>query len=80
MSNLSNRKYKAVMLEQGETSTAEISLGDLLEEDDQGNNWEYIYTLQEHVDEVLDLKVGDSAYFQPNRDNKKSKGFIYRVV
>lgn len=37
------------------------------------------YALQEVIDEVLDLKVGESIYFTPNRDIKDSKGLILRI-
>ena len=52
------------------------SLNDLLSED---NDYETAFALQDILDEVLDLRFGDALYFQPNRDNQKTKGIIVRV-
>lgn len=40
---------------------------------------EYIYALQDRMDEVLDLRRGESMYFQPIRDNNSTKGIIVRI-
>lgn len=40
---------------------------------------EYIYALQDRMDDVLDLRRGESMYFQPNRDNESTKGIIVRI-
>lgn len=45
----------------------------------QDLNSELNYALQDIIDEVLDLKEGESLYFFPNRDDKLSKGIIVRL-
>lgn len=40
---------------------------------------EYIHALNEIIDSVMDLKVGKALYFQPNREDKNSKGIIVRL-
>lgn len=37
------------------------------------------HAMMEDIDAILDLIPGQSLYFQPNRDDKQSKGFILRV-
>lgn len=77
---ISKRKFKAVIFEGGSFETVTVKLSDLTKEDDgQGTEYEYIYALQEEGDKLLDLKVGEAMYFQPNRDNDLAKGIIYRV-
>ena len=45
------------------------------------NDFEFIYAIQSYyLDEVLDLKKGENMFFQPNRDDPKSKGIITRVA
>jgi hypothetical protein len=39
---------------------------------------EYIYALQDIGDKVLDLKVGDHLFFQPNRDIPETFAIIIR--
>ena len=53
-----------------------FSVQELLNEDD---GTEVRYAVQEVTDELLDLRVNESMYFQPNRDDKDSKGIIVRV-
>lgn len=56
------------------TEFLQPSLHDILTGDD-----EVSYSLQEVINDVLDLKKHESMYFQPNRDNKNSKAIITRV-
>ena len=45
------------------------------------DDYEFIYSLNEnYMSEVCALKVGESMYFQPNRDDDKSKGIITRIM
>ena len=46
---------------------------------DNKDDVEVYYALQDIFDKVLDLAKCESMYFQPNRDNKDSKGIITRV-
>jgi len=56
-------------------STAIITLDKVVDD----NSFEYIYALNEwHVEQMILLKVGESLYFQPIRDDKDSKGIILR--
>lgn len=35
---------------------------------DANQDYEWIFACQDIIDPLLDLKVGESLYFQPNRD------------
>lgn len=75
----SKRQYEIQMIEGGgEFSQRKINLFRLLNL--KKNEWEYIYALHEILDKVLDLKDGQSMYFQPCRDNDDSKGIILRIL
>ena len=39
---------------------------------------EVMFTIQDEIDAILDLKVGESMYFQVTRDNANDKGVIVR--
>ena len=46
-----------------------------------GNDYEFIYALNEnYMNEVFNMKKGESMYFQPIRDDDKSKGIITRIM
>ncbi len=55
------------------------NIQDLAEEFEKEDPDELYNALAEIIDEVLDLKQGESMYFQPNRDDNKSKGIITRI-
>lgn len=74
----SNRFYTVASAEFG-LSTENITLNTLAQAVKEKNCAEIWYAMDDRLDEVLDLKVGESMYFQPNRDDKKSKGIIFRV-
>lgn len=57
----------------------EFTLSEFAAELHQNNCSELFYSLDEVIDQVLDLKVGDSMYFQPNRDIPTTKGIIVRT-
>ena len=40
---------------------------------------ELYYAMDEIIDAILDLNVGESLYFSPNRDCKTSKAIIVRL-
>lgn len=48
--------------------------------DGNGDEYEYTYALMEHEKEVMELRVGQSMYFQPCRDDKTSRAIIVRIV
>ena len=72
------REYRLRFLDNGVFDSARINAKILLDETIV-NDYEYIYALRDIINEVLDLKIGESMYFQPNRDNADSKGIILRV-
>lgn len=72
----SSRKYKVVISDNVGISTEGVTLKSLLESDEE---MEYIYAMREELDRILDLKIGESIYFQPNRDDKSTKGIIRRA-
>ena len=73
----SQRKYIAVGNEGNQIFEIEFNLYDLLKVDEYSS--EVFYSIQEKTDEILDLKNGESLYFQANRDNENDKGIILRI-
>lgn len=73
------RKYQLQMVEYSSDFTSvQLSIDRLLFPKE--NDFEYIYAINDLLDYVLDLKAGESMYFQCNRDNSESKGIILRIV
>ena len=70
----SHRSYKVLESQNGITNISDFDLN-LLENDET----ETAYALQEQIDAVLDLKINESMYFQPNRDDNNSKAIITRI-
>lgn len=78
MKNFSKRNYAVQISEGGIVNTIKpISINDLLKE--HKNGFEYIYSLQENIDDILDLKINECMFFKGNRDNDLSKGIITRI-
>ena len=79
-SNYSKRSFRIVATDGGKTNSIgepfSWSLDELLSED---NDFEVVYALQDIIDVILDLQLGDAMYFQPNRDDSKSKAIIVRI-
>jgi hypothetical protein len=74
----SGREYQIVYMEYGTDGIEPIrtmTLNQILEDDVT----ELAFSLHEILDEVLDLELYQSMYFQPNRDVGQSKGIILRV-
>lgn len=72
----SKRTYKVVSTENNLNQMDAITLTDLLLSNDDS---ELFYAMTEVIDEILDLNIGESLYFQPNRDRKNSEGLILRI-
>jgi hypothetical protein len=73
------RKYKIAIYEGGnEIQVHEIRIDDILFPND--NDFEHIYALMEVLEDILYLKPDQSMYFQPNRDNKNTKGILLRII
>lgn len=77
--NFTKRNYSIQISESGYLSTQSITIEMLLNINDNMDDYEFIYALQEIADDVLDLKINESLYFKPNRDNELAKGIITRV-
>lgn len=75
----SKRSFEIFIAEAGTSQVVTENIHSLLDPKDFGDDYEYKYAAQEITDEILDLKVGESMYFQPNRDDKNSKGIIIRT-
>lgn len=76
----SKRKYQIATIEAYEFQEKQsLTIYDLCSKDDDSDT-EVKYALQDIGDKVLDMKIGDSLYFQPNRDDKKTKGIILRTA
>ena len=75
-----NRRFTVQMSVQGTTcSVKNVTVERMTEERER--EYEWIYSIQsDHLDEILDLKVGESIFFQPNRDDNKSKGIVTRIA
>lgn len=72
-----NRKYRIIYFDiHCQLNDEEYGLDELLNQDD---NLEVQYSAQERTDEILDLKNGESMYFQVNRDNDNSKAVLLRI-
>lgn len=74
-----NRRFTVQMSVQGTTgSVKNVTVERLTEE--RESEYEWIYAIQSyHLDDILDLKIGENIFFQPNRDDNKSKGIITRI-
>lgn len=76
----SNREYKIIVCSSVNVAEASVSIDSLLHVPSNNDNlFEWEYALKDIADTVLDLKLGESMYFQPNRDDKTSKGIIFRI-
>lgn len=77
MKILSARIYRVVMWdERGAFIDETVRLNDLYQNED--DTPEYIYSLQEQFDEILDMKVNEKKSFLHNRDDKNSLALIVR--
>lgn len=72
------RHYQIALCEGSKIALMGIEAGLIIQPKE--HDYEYIYALNEMLDEILDLKVGDSLYFKHNRDNKDSKAIILRTA
>ena len=77
ITEISKRKFIAVGNEGNQIFEIEFNLYDLLKVNEYSS--EVFYSVQDKTDEILDLKNGESLYFQANRDNENDKGIILRI-
>ena len=60
-------------------STEKVNLLSIYEKSENENDFEFKYALQDSIDEILDMKINETIYFQYNRDDKNSKGLLTRI-
>ena len=73
----SKREYSVETSVNGTIENFKIKLTEIIYEDSDS---ETIYSMKERIDEIMDLRINKSMFFQPNRDNKESKGIITRII
>lgn len=56
--------------------SGEISINEII---NHKEDFEYIFAMQENLDAILDLKVGEKLSLKFNRDYEDSDGFIKRI-
>ena len=71
----SKRQFQLVWLEGDSVTNITISLNDMTYNTD---DYEYIYSLQDNIDNILDMKVDEVIHHQFNRDDSTRKGVIRR--
>jgi len=72
----SNRKYIFSFIEGEYAGTGELSINDII---NHKEDFEYIFAMQENLDAILDLKVGEKIGLKFNRDYEDSDGIIKRI-
>lgn len=75
----SKRTYTVIIVE-GANLIAEKGHDVHMFSDPGKTAWEWQYSANEILDTILDLKPGESVYFQPTRDQKDTKGIIIRTA
>jgi len=66
-------------MQPGEMGRFNTTLEKVAKSYDGGDPYEWQICVQEALTEITKLKVGESMYFQPNRDDPNSKGLILRT-
>jgi len=75
--HLSVRTFRVVMWdEKGAFIDETVKFDDLFENED--DTCEYIYALQEQLDDILDMEVNEKKSFLHNRDDENSLAIIVR--
>ena len=72
---LSNRKWKLITVNNSE----QVDLETIYEKSEQESDYEFNYALQDRIDDLLDMQINDTIYFQFNRDDENDKGIVVRV-
>jgi len=71
-----NRRFRVVFLDREDVKEKDFSMKELLLDDD---GTELCYAAQDIADDILDLKLWETLFFQTNRDDKNAKGLIIRI-
>jgi hypothetical protein len=69
----SKRRFYITGLDRGIPVHFTYFLGEFL---DEGNNFEIAYAMQESLDAILDLKVGQALTMHSNRDHRTDDNII----
>lgn len=77
--NLDDQKYILTWVENKEAHTEIITGKVIAKEDTHGENFEYIYALQDVLEDIDRLKVGESKFVSLNRDVPNVLGAIQRI-
>lgn len=78
---LTKRNYIITFIEGNDVTTRTITLNEIIREVTpcNGNAYEYFYAINEEIDKILDLKLGEHFRMKFNRDNFDSQGVIKRI-
>ena len=76
---LNYREYRLIGLEDGGLIDTTVCLEDILLNDSNSNEYEYIYSLQDEAEKILKLDVGETLFVGINRDVPQYKGVILRL-
>jgi hypothetical protein len=71
-----SRRFYAIAFIEGDSTNTHF---ELLEQILDDNGYEYRYAMQDQIDAILDLKIGERHQMKFNRDNEDSDGFIKRI-
>lgn len=69
--NYSNRVYEVIGISYGHSFKEKLSLLDLIS-NDTDTDTELLYSLQESVDRILDLKIKETIVTKSSRDEKEN--------
>ena len=75
--NISKRVYQVVGFEGTEPFKEIFVLSKLMSNSDEDT--ELLYTLQEYIDEILDLRVGETFISRVSRDSDMISAILIRV-
>lgn len=77
ISSLSSRLFAIVFFDSDNpTSISDITLDDLIY---ANGNMEYLNAMQERIDNILDLGIGETYHMSFNRDDKNATGCVKRI-
>ena len=74
------KHFVARWYEDGTDIEREFTLDMKMDKDGEGSSYEWQYALADIADELNALEVGETMYFQGNRDDKNTKGYIVRTA
>jgi len=75
----SNRKWRFIYPLNIETIIDEVMTIDEIHSKIEDEETEMDYAIQDRMDELLDMREGDSIFFQFHRDEDSQKGIVIRI-